>query len=55
MDIILKKDIGDFTGWIGYSLTRSTKKNDVYKYISNYDRTHNFKLLINYQIFNTGH
>ena len=51
MDIILKKDIGDFTGWIGYSLTRSTKKNDVYTYFSNYDRTHNFKLLINYQIF----
>ncbi len=51
MDIILKKEIGNLTGWLGYSLTRSTKRNDVYTYFTNYDRTHNFKFLINYQLF----
>ncbi len=51
LDIIIKKDIGDLAGWLGYSFSRSVKQNNSYTYFTNYDRTHNIKLLLNYQLF----
>jgi len=49
VDILLKKERGEFYGWISYSLSRTVKKNDDYTYYANYDRTHNLKILINFQ------
>ncbi len=48
LDILLKKDEGTLTGWIAYSLSRAVKNDNGYWYYSNYDRTHNFKLMLSY-------
>lgn len=50
LEILLKKYIGDFYGWISYSLSRSIKSNKEYSYFTNYDRTHSIKILFNYNL-----
>jgi len=50
VDLLLTKKEGDFTGWIGYSFSRAVKKNEKYIYFTQYDRTHNFKMLLSYNL-----
>lgn len=45
-DALIKKRSGSLEGWISYSFSRSIKEGTSYKYYSNYDRTHNIKLLL---------
>ena len=51
IDVLLKKTTGDLTGWIGYSFSRSIKFGRDYDYYNSYDRTHNFKILLSYQLW----
>ena len=48
LDILLKKDEGTLTGWAAYSLSKTVKNNNGYWYYADYDRTHNFKLMLSY-------
>ena len=51
-EVQLKKDAGRFTGWIGYSLSKTTKKiKEIYlnePYPAFYDRPHDFSTFISY-------
>lgn len=51
IDVMLKRDKGLVTGWLGYSFGKSVKRNDQFTYYSNYDRRHTIKLLLGYQVF----
>ncbi|MGE5412071.1 MAG: carboxypeptidase-like regulatory domain-containing protein, partial [Clostridiales bacterium] len=53
IDILLKREEGTVTGWIGYSLLRSVKSNKSYDYYAPFDRTHNVKILLNYALSNS--
>lgn len=46
LDILLKKDNGVATGWVGYSYGRSIKENNEFSYYSNYDKRHVVKILL---------
>ncbi|MGE5400176.1 MAG: TonB-dependent receptor [Ignavibacteriales bacterium] len=50
MDLLLKKEKGTLSGWIGYSFGRSVKNGDEYSYYANYDRRHTVKILLNCQL-----
>jgi hypothetical protein len=50
LDILLKKEKGTLTGWAAYSLSRAVKNNNGYWYYADYDRTHNFKLMLSYDL-----
>jgi hypothetical protein len=50
VDILLKKDKGIVNGWLSYTFSRSVKNNNGYKYFAPYDRTHNIKLMLNYNL-----
>jgi outer membrane receptor protein involved in Fe transport len=56
MELLIKKQQGRFTGWIGYTLARSMRKipgiNDGKAYPSSYDRTHDVSVVLNYEINN---
>ena len=53
IDILLKKDQGALNGWISYSLCRTVKKNVFNEnYFANYNRTHNLKIFLNYNLSN---
>ncbi len=52
IELMLKRDIGNFTGWTGYALSKTTKKIDgIYQnaeYPAFYDRTHDFSVFLSY-------
>ncbi len=52
VEVLLKKQEGKFTGWIGYTLSKTRKKipeiNEGKEYPSNYDRTHDISIVMNY-------
>lgn len=50
LEILLKKDMGDISGWLGYTLSKSVKSNTVFDYPSRIDRTHNIKFLFNLKL-----
>lgn len=53
MEILLKKQQGKFTGWIGYTLSRTMRRipgiNNGEAYPSSYDRTHDLSVVLNYE------
>ena len=52
LDMLLKREIGDVTGWFAYSYSRSVKSNEQYSFFAGYDRTHTFKALLNMELSN---
>jgi len=54
LELLCKKQQGRFTGWLGYTLSRTMRKipgiNDGEEYPSNYDRTHDLSLVLNFEI-----
>jgi len=50
IDILLRKPTGFLTGWIAYTLSKSFKDNGEFKYYSSYDRTHNLKIIGDFNI-----
>ncbi|MBL1215081.1 MAG: TonB-dependent receptor [Ignavibacteriae bacterium] len=50
VDALLKKEMGAVTGWASYTFSRTVKNDSSNKYFANYDRTHNFKLMLNYNL-----
>lgn len=50
IDLLIKKEIGEVTGQVVYSFSRSIKKGMKYSYFADYDRSHNVKLLMNYNL-----
>ena len=54
MEIMLKGNIDRFSGWIGYTLSRSERSfphiMDGKTFLFDYDRTHSVNLLLNYQV-----
>ena len=54
MELLIKKQSGKFTGWAGYTLSRSMRKvpgiNNGEAYPSTYDRTHDLSLVLNYEL-----
>ncbi len=54
IELMLKKNIGKFSGWIGYSLSRSMRQfdeiNNGEAYPAKYDRTHDFSIVANYEL-----
>ncbi len=53
IDVLLKKETGNITGWLSYSYSRSVMFGTDYKYFANFDRTHNVKVLLNYNLSET--
>jgi len=53
LELLIKKQAGKFTGWAGYTLSRSMRKvpgiNSGEAYPSGYDRTHDASLVLNYE------
>ena len=56
LEVLLKKQQGKFTGWLGYTLARSMRQipgiNKGKAYPSSYDRTHDISVVLNYEINN---
>ena len=52
LDVLLKREVGDITGWFAYSYSRSVKSNDEYSFFAGYDRTHTIKALVNMELSN---
>ncbi len=54
IELMLKKNIGRFSGWIGYSLSKSMRQFDAINngnaYPSKFDRTHDFSIVANYEL-----
>jgi hypothetical protein len=54
MEIMIKKQEGQFTGWASYTLAKSMREipgiNNGNPYPSSYDRTHDFSLVTNYDL-----
>jgi hypothetical protein len=54
MEVLIKKQEGQFTGWIGYTLAKSMREvpgiNNGNPYPSTYDRTHDISVVMNYDI-----
>jgi hypothetical protein len=54
MEALIKKQEGQFTGWVGYTLARSMREvpgiNNGEAYPSTYDRTHDISVVLNYDI-----
>ena len=54
LELLIKKQAGKFTGWAGYTLSRSMRKvpgiNNGEAYPSGYDRTHDASLVLNYEL-----
>ena len=53
-EFLIKKTVGDLTGWISYTLSRSERKimgvNHDKAYSSPYDRTHDVEIVANYEV-----
>jgi hypothetical protein len=54
LELFLKKDIGKLTGWLSYTLSRTTRKfddiNQGNSFAAKYDRLHNFSWVNAYQL-----
>jgi hypothetical protein len=54
LEFLAKKQQGNLTGWIGYTLARSVRKvpgiNDGKEYPSSYDRTHDVSIILSYAL-----
>ncbi len=54
MEVLVKKQEGNFNGWASYTLSRSMRKipeiNNGDPYPSSYDRTHDVSLVLNYEL-----
>jgi hypothetical protein len=51
IDILFRKPVGFLTGWIAYTLSKSFKENNEgIKYYTSYDRTHNLKIIGDFNI-----
>jgi hypothetical protein len=54
LEVLLKKQQGNLTGWIGYTLARSMRKvpgiNEGKEYPSSYDRTHDVSVILSYAL-----
>ncbi len=54
LEILVKKQQGNLTGWIGYTLAKSMRKvpgiNDGEEYPSSYDRTHDVSAVLTYAV-----
>ncbi len=50
IDLMITKKEGTINGWAAYSLSRSIKKGNEYDYFSSHDRTHNIKILFNFNL-----
>lgn len=54
VELMLKKNIGDLTGWVNYTYSKTRRKipgiNSGKEYSPPYDRTHDFKIVANYQL-----
>lgn len=55
LELFIKKNLGSFNGWIGYSLSRTERSFEDIEggrwYPAVYDRMHDFKLVMNYSPF----
>lgn len=53
IEFYLNKRLGDLTGWIGYTLSKTTRKfeeiNDGNAFPAVYDRTHDLSVVVNYE------
>lgn len=56
MEVLAKKQVGQITGWISYTLSKTMRKipgiNHGNEYPSTYDRTHDVSVVTNYEINN---
>lgn len=54
LELMIRKQKGDWTGWLGYTLSRTERKvpgiNDGAYYPSNYDKLHDLSLVVSYQL-----
>ena len=54
LELLVKKQQGNLTGWIGYTLARTTRNvpgiNNGDDYASTYDRTHDISVVASYQV-----
>lgn len=54
LELLVKKQQGKFTGWVSYTLARTMRQiegiNDGDAYPSSYDRTHDFSIILNYEL-----
>lgn len=50
IDVLLKRETGSITGWLSYSFSRSVIYGNEYNYFSGFDRTHNVKILLDYNL-----
>lgn len=54
LELLVKKQQGNFTGWIGYTLARSMREvpgiNNGEAYPSSYDRTHDISVVLSYAL-----
>lgn len=54
VEVLLQKQVGKFNGWLGYTLSWSTRQfdelNNGKTYFARYDRRHDFSLVLNYQL-----
>ncbi|MDA3893600.1 MAG: TonB-dependent receptor [Salinivirgaceae bacterium] len=54
LEMLVKKQTGKFTGWASYTLAKTMRKipgiSEGKAYPSNYDRTHDFSLILSYEI-----
>ena len=50
LDLMITKKEGTLNGWAAYSFSRSIKFGNEYDYFSSYDRTHNIKILFNFNL-----
>jgi hypothetical protein len=54
MEVLLKKNLGNITGWVGYTLSKTMRQipgiNKGKEYPSSYDHTHDISLVLNYDI-----
>ena len=54
LELLVRKEKGRWTGWLGYTLSRTERQiegiNSGEWYPSNYDKTHDFSLVLTYQL-----
>ncbi len=54
LELMIRKDVGKLTGWIGYSLSKTTKLfNEIYKgepFPAFYDRPNDFSIFVSYKL-----
>ena len=54
VEFFLKKRLGDFTGWFGYTLSKTTRTfediNLGKKFVAKYDRRHDMSVVLNYEL-----